>query len=684
MRCGLVQSYLSRGGLVAALVLGISVAASLSVGAAADVANPEDAGEFQGVMLNVEVDQPFVYDSATSLYSATSKLHAVAGLYGFNLTMKAATSALAGQTDSARQVDSVSANGKLGSNQWGYMLNPTRLTHNSRFGVVPASQAAGIIDTASKKSAATCASPARCDIAILYAAKLTPEASRADVYQTTVTYTVTSKPAPKFLGWQRRRAHMQGSAVCRSGDINSSCLVDLDDNMVPIKYTGTHDHAEWTTIARPEDALNKGNWYDYGQKHWANAVTIKPDKLAKYQGKATTLDEADVLGYYTYVPRYAYEVMRRDGTDGVVTAENFDIIFENNQTPKKHPAKCTTGANHDYRTECNLDRNYPTTTRTLNSTTWSTHPAFTFGTKELNGIWVGKFETTGTPTDPTILPNHRHLSGEDPTTRNLGLMYATATRLGVEDPANHYGNQSDVLIPQNSHHLSSLSSRMLTNNDWGAIAYLSASRYGAGHDGVQMNKQIQPSTLDGHDSNGTTGCGPGLPEDKDIVYYDGKGFGTQSACSVSNLERSYNGKLGMLASTTNNPTGIYDLVGGGWEYVSAAYTADNTSSQITDYFTNTPRRPYANLYYNTDKNSFNACTYESCGGQALYEVNNGKSGDYNSQWGNQSADFVSYVSPWFMRGGHADWSYFGVFYSGDYNGNANEYGALRVVLAPAK
>ena len=27
-------------------------------------------------------------------------------------------------------------------------------------------------------------------------------------------------------------------------------------------------------------------------------------------------------------------------------------------------------------------------------TVWATHPAFSFGNKELNGIWVGKFETT--------------------------------------------------------------------------------------------------------------------------------------------------------------------------------------------------------------------------------------------------------------------------------------------------
>jgi hypothetical protein len=37
--------------------------------------------------------------------------------------------------------------------------------------------------------------------------------------------------------------------------------------------------------------------------------------------------------------------------------------------------------------------------------TWLTHPAFTFGTTELNGIWVGKFENSGTTSALTIKPD---------------------------------------------------------------------------------------------------------------------------------------------------------------------------------------------------------------------------------------------------------------------------------------
>ncbi len=652
------------------------------------------------VTLDIEDEQPFTYNSTSSLYTTTANLHVTATKpYGFNLTMQATSNALTNTLNSSHQIPSLTTNNQaLGTNQWGYTLtNPDTLSHSSRFNPIPTASTvpttATILDVApanpthssnTNPNPNPCTSLTNCTTKVLYAANLNPATLPTGTYQTTITYTVTAKPAPKFTNWYQRTARKEGSGTCRSGDTNSSCLVDLDKNLIPVKYTGTNDYAKWTTIAHPEDTTNPGNWYDYGQKQWANAVTIKPDKLAKYQGKRTVVDQADILGFWVYVPRYAYEVMRRDATDRPVDPENFNIVFENTSTPKKHPAKCTTGAWHDYRTACSLDRSYPTTLNTLDSTTWSTHPAFTFGTKELNGIWVGKFETTGDPTNPTILPNQRHLGGSDSATYNLGRMYATATRLGVKDPANTYGDQANVVITQNSHHLDTFSSRMPTNSDWGATIYLSASRYGAGHGNVQMNKQWQKRTLDSRDSYGTTGCGPSASGNKSTTYEDGGTLGTQSACSRGNLQRAYNGSLGQLASTTNNTSGIYDLAGGGYEYVSAARTINNTSGQTNGKFTNTPRRPYANLYYKTDENSFNSCTYESCGGQALYETNNGQGyGDYN-QWHDQYAYFASSDYPWVKRGGTATWSDSGVFLASANDDDVSDYNSLRVVLAPVK
>ena len=628
--------------------------------------------------------------SNAHLYQATMPVTVydkTADLRGFNLTIHADSADLVNNLDSSRRIEGATAFIDQGSgremlmgmnyNSWGYRLEEGHDTEFMPNGFMhpPAGSEppSVIVDTASEYDNAGCKGKKKCEVHMTFGAAIDPTSLAAGTYSATVTYTVTAKPAPKPV---------VPNSVCRSGDTKSDCKVDLDANMIPVKYTGDVNHAEWTSLANREDAAHQGEWYNYNQKQWANAVTVKQEALSKYRGQNKVVDQADILGYWVYVPRYAYEVMRRDATDRPVDPENFNIVFETANTPKKHPAKCTTGANHDYRTACNLDRNYPTTSNTLNSTTWATHPAFIFGTKELNGIWVGKFETTGTSTKPTILPNQRHLSGEDEgVDHKLGSFYTIAKSLGVEDPANTYGDQTGVAITQNSHHLSTFSSRMPTNSDWGAIAYLSASRYGAGHGNVQINKQYQTRTLDGNSSNGTTGCGPSASGNKNTTYKDGGTLGTQSACSTSNLQRAYNGSLGQLASTTNNPTGIYDLAGGGIEYVSAARSTDNTSGQANSYFTNTPRSPYANLYYIY---SFDSCTYESCGGQAMHETNDGGSNSGN-QWHGQSAEFVSSsISPWVVRGGYANWSGSRVFYASANDGYENENSSLQVVLAPVK
>ena len=275
--------------------------------------------------------------------------------------------------------------------------------------------------------------------------------------------------------------------------------------MIPVKYTGTTTNAQWTSISNPEDEDSKGNWYDYGKKQWANAITVKKEALSKYQGKDRVVDQADILGFWVYIPRYTYEVMRRDGTDKPVKEQNFDIKFENTKTPKKRPLACKTGNGKDYRTECNVSRELPLMGGEVS--TWSTHPAFSFGKKELNGIWFAKFETTGTNTRPTVLPNERHIEGYDSGIQHIGGFYALAKTMGVNDPNNIGGNASGVNAFSNNHYLTKLSSHMVNNNDWGAATYLSASKYGAGYNGIQINGN---GTMRSQWFFGTTGCGPGF------------------------------------------------------------------------------------------------------------------------------------------------------------------------------
>ena len=587
-----------------------------------------------------------------NLYKATTNVTVKTGKpYGFNLTMQADTADLVNSKDSTHKISATPSSTPvaLNANQWGYSLNKSATT----FSAVPAGAQAtpAVVADVTKAKPAGCTNPASCTKSVTFAANVDPAKLASGSYSTAITYTATAKPAPKPVDWTNRTAKANPSETCQAGNTNSSCLVTLDRNMIPVKYTGTTTNAQWTSVADPE-AANSG-WYDYANKQWANAITVKPEALSKYRGQNKVVDQADILGYWVYIPRYRYKVLRYSGSDSAVPAQNFTIEFEN-----KHSAKAIPTANG----------------------TWATHPAFTFGTKELNGIWFAKFETTGTTSQPTVLPNEAHISGYyNGMDYKVGNFYSLSKTLGVNDPQNVGGG--GFTTTQNNHHLAKLSSHMVNNNDWGAATYLSASKYGAGYNGVQINSQYQDRNNGNGSTYGTTGCGPSSNGNTG-TYSDGGTLGTQSACSSSDPQRAYNGTLGQLASTTNNSTGIYDMSGGGWEYTASSYTSDLSNSATNEYFgSNAAHPPYVNTYNFSDPNS---CTFATCGGQALYETNNGTNNSSTAQWNGNYMHFVTSSDPWFGRGGHYNHgSNAGLFYAYGVDGYANYgYYAFRVALAP--
>ena len=617
--------------------------------------------------VSIAVDQNAALQPTGTLYKATTSITVKTSKpYGFNLTMQADTADLVNSNDSTHKISATPSSTPvaLNSNQWGYSLSKSATT----FRAVPAGAQAtlAVVADVTKAKPAGCTNPANCTKSVTFAANVDPAKLASGSYSTAIMYTATAKPKP---------APTVDPTTCKSGDPQNDCQVDLDANMIPVKYTGSTTNAQWTSLANPEDSSNQGNWYNYNNKQWANAVTVKDP--SKYKNQTKVVDQADILGYWVYIPRYAYEVMRRDGTDNPVPAQNFLISFEKKTTPKRHPAACgTTGK--DYRTQCNLDRSY-IKGQPSNQGTWATHPAFTFGSKELNGIWFGKFEMTGSRTQPTVLPNAAHIEGHY-SGLFIGGFYALAKTIGVNDPNNIGGYAEEVYAYQNNHHLAELSSHMVNNNDWGAATYLSASKYGAGYNGVQINA----NGADHGDSYGTTGCGP--QANGNTNHYDDFGtLGTSQACSYGDPQRAYNGTLGQLASTTNNPTGIYDMSGGGWEYTAASYSDNLNNSDTNQYFGSTAAHPpYVNTY---NFKNFNSCTYQTCGGQALYETHNGSSSTGTNMWLNQVAYFVEQdysSSPWFYRGGdYYNGSNAGLFYAGDRDGYSNgAHGAFRVALAP--
>ncbi|MDD3392874.1 MAG: prepilin-type N-terminal cleavage/methylation domain-containing protein, partial [Bacilli bacterium] len=196
------------------------------------------------------------------------------------------------------------------------------------------------------------------------------------------------------------------------------------------------------------DTENK--WYDYEDKEWANAILVNETSRSTYESAeaGTIIAADDILSYYVWIPRYKYKIWN-DGSEYTVNTtsepesneQTIEIVFESNTTTKSNG----------------------------NSTgEWLTHPAFTFGNEELNGIWVGKFETTGTTEKVTILPNTTSL-------RNLNVSTMFTLSRSLEETDNIYGLVS-----------SEVDAHMMKNMEWGAVAYLSQSTYGI-NDNVRYN-----------------------------------------------------------------------------------------------------------------------------------------------------------------------------------------------------
>jgi hypothetical protein len=280
----------------------------------------------------------------------------------------------------------------------------------------------------------------------------------------------------------------------------------LAEGMIPIAYDGTN----WV---KADTNNTDNNWYNYKNKMWANAVMVTSDKRDTYMNanNGTVIPEDDILAYYVWIPRYRYKLFNVDFTSGT-SPQVIDVEF----------VYGTSRQNDE--TTCQVSDTGEETCINKSNGNWYTHPAFTLGDTELKGIWVGKFEVSGSSTAPRVKPGVSSL-----TSITVANMYSAGKLFRSTDYITSNGiNQSD--------------SHMMKNIEWGAVAYLKQSNYGLGITGITINDNSS--------------------------FYTGGGSGT-----------SY--KTNTEQSTSGNITGVYDMSGGAFEYVMGNYNKTAGDSGLT-------------------------------------------------------------------------------------------------------
>ena len=408
----------------------------------------------------------------------------------------------------------------------------------------------------------------------------------------------------------------------------------LDDGLIPIVFD-TSDGTVIKTVSSTDSS-----WYDYSRQEWANAVLVKESgtqtRTYYKNNPGVSIDESDILAYYVWIPRYSYMIWTT-GTSAKGREQTIEIKFESTDI-------ISTGTQVGE---------------------YITHPAFWWDNdsdgvrdpgEELSGIWVGKFETTGTASNPTVLPDVSSLKSQ-----KVSVQFATAQKLG--------GTTYGVSSSSDSH--------MMKNSEWGAVAYLSHSKYGVNREIYINNSSGFYTGRSGGNIGGYTAINTVYTSQTSTNQYNRYGFYTWDGylLEYNTNTKSSTHDISKVASTTGNITGVYDMSGGAYEYVMGYYSPASTTWGATSSgnyagFTSQPDSKYYDDY--TTTSALTACNGGVCYGHSLSSTSN---------WYGDDCPFVLDSYPWFLRGGnYYNGSYAGAFNFIYHNGDANYNIAARSVL----
>jgi len=254
----------------------------------------------------------------------------------------------------------------------------------------------------------------------------------------------------------------------------------LLDNMIPVLNAGK----KWIYVDQ------NTNWYNYGEKQWANGVILK-EGVTKSVGDEIT--DEDVALWYVWIPRYTYTIFNEPvlcssiaglnttynsnyavcysgdtvdtfvGTNYVyapVDEQIINIKFEKGLTSSGSVA-CTDYLNQTD-SNGNLIRISEQCTDNKNGNikkdiSTYTHPAFSFGDRELPGIWVAKYTSR--------LENNKIVINQTSGSELVGIT-----------GNDHYNKTVSIDTTYGTNG----NNHIINSMEWGALAYLTQSKYGLG------------------------------------------------------------------------------------------------------------------------------------------------------------------------------------------------------------
>ncbi len=416
------------------------------------------------------------------------------------------------------------------------------------------------------------------------------------------------------------------------------------------------------TDGKVKKANLESEWYSYEKKNWANAVILK-NKNVSYTDNQI-IPEENIESYFVWIPKYSYQIFDMGNYNSLTTigtqTQEINIKFGTENTNDANNQECATpmksgqgisGASGN----CSIGK-------------YMTHPAFL--AFDVNGFWVGKFETgyDGAKTKEEAEKNE-----------------IASDKIIIKPNVYSWRNITIANIFENSYQYErDLESHMMKNTEWGAVAYLSHSKYGS-TTRIRVN----------NNSNFVTGYAgkeePTLGYSKNSI--NGNRYEAIIPGQDGNYTVNYLNNQSNISSTTGNRTGIYDMSGGTWEYMLGYYDLYNTITggnsgilaKYPAFFTDSYFYKYYDSYLSQYANNYDhRILGDATGELGPFGTENDPDGNprNSSSWYKNQSDIIS-QHRFYIRGGcYIDGSLAGVFSSSSHDGGNYLIFSFRIVLAP--
>ena len=425
---------------------------------------------------------------------------------------------------------------------------------------------------------------------------------------------------------------------------------------VTIESDGTVKRADLTS-----------EWYSYENKEWANAIILTDESTSANYEPGEVIPEEAIESYFVWIPKYRYQLWDLGEYEDLTEIDEskvheISIIFGDYNTSDDMDGECTTPMESGETENCTVGD-------------YMTHPAFL--SIPSTGFWVGKFETGTTLSSEYNVRNGDAIQIKPNISSWQNIQVANAFYTSYDYQRN-------------------LDSHMMKNTEWGAVAYLQHSAYGS-QTSVRINNNS--SHITGYAANNEPTCGWTNTNEECNRY-----------CNDGTCNTAYPNSV--LASTTGNITGIYDMSGGAWEYVMGVMvdeegnpmsgrhsiynsgfngtfgcpTCDSDSSglmELTGGYVWPNSKYYDTYAYGTVDEQYGRRIL----GDATGEIGFFTSITYLTQtrqisnWYADHAYFVHSGYPWFTRGtDFTPGSEAGMFAFANANGYASDSGGFRVIL----